>query len=135
MRENKQVFYEKYFDTNWNNIKKTWKGIKSLIPLRAVPSSVPTVIYFNNTDAITSHYDIANIFNNCFRSIAESTKKTYVNISHKQFSDYLANEIGSTIFLQLTDKQEIANIISSLNFKASGQNNIHYRILFLLIIS
>ena len=43
------------------------------------------------------------------------------------------NENGSTIFLQPTDKEEIANIISSLNSnKASGPNSIPYRILFLL---
>ena len=38
-----------------------------------------------------------------------------------------------TVFLQPTDKEEIANIISSLNSnKASGPNSIAYRILFLL---
>ena len=51
----------------------------------------------------------------------------------KHFSDYLSNESDSTIFLQPTDKEEIANIISSLNSsKASGPNSIPYRILFLL---
>ena len=49
------------------------------------------------------------------------------------FSDYLANENGSTIFLQLIEKEEIANYISSLNSKkASGPNSIPYRTLFLL---
>ena len=46
---------------------------------------------------------------------------------------HLSNESSSTIFLQPTDKEEIANIISSLNSnKASGPNSIPYRILFLL---
>ena len=46
---------------------------------------------------------------------------------------YLSNESDSTIFLQPTDKEEIANIISSLNSnKASGPNSIPYGILFLL---
>ena len=45
----------------------------------------------------------------------------------------LSNESDSTIFLQPTDKEEIANIISSLNSnKASGPSSIPYRILFLL---
>ena len=53
--------------------------------------------------------------------------------SHKHFSDYLSNENSSTIYLQPIDKEEIANIISSLNSnKASGPNSIPYRILFLL---
>ena len=45
---------------------------------------------------------------------------------------YLSNE-SSTTFLQPTDKEEIASIISSLNTnKASGPKSIPYRTLFLL---
>ena len=43
------------------------------------------------------------------------------------------NDNGSIIFLQPTDTEEIANIISSLkSSKGSGPNSIPYRILFLL---
>ena len=62
----------------------------------------------------TNAYDIANTFNNYFAPIAETTKRS-IKYSHKHFSDYLSNESSSTIFLQPTDKEEIANIISSLN--------------------
>ena len=34
MKKSKQAYYNKYFETNWNNIKNTWKGIKSLIYLK-----------------------------------------------------------------------------------------------------
>ena len=44
-----------------------------------------------------------------------------------------SNESSNTIFLQPTDKEEITNIIPSLNTnKTSGPNSITYRILFLL---
>ena len=50
--------------------------------------------------------------------------------SHKHFSDYLSNETSCTVFLQPTDTEEIANIISSLNTnKGSGPNNIPYNII------
>ena len=50
--------------------------------------------------------------------------KKNMKYSHKHFSDYLANENGNSIFLQPTDKEEIANIISSLTSnKASGPKN------------
>ena len=112
----------------WKNIKNTWKGIKSLISLKIVASSIPTVLSFDNGDTITNPYDIANTFNNYFASITETTKKSK-KYSHKHFSDYLSNESDSTIFLQPTDKEEIANIISSLNSsKASGPNSIRYRL-------
>ena len=54
--------------------------------------------------------------------------------TYKHSSDYLSNESDSTIFLQPTDKEEIANIIFSLDSrKASDPSSIPYRILFLLI--
>ena len=75
MKKSKQAYYDKYFERNWNNIKNTWKGIKSLISLKTKASSVPTVLSRENGDTITNPYDIANTFNNYFASIAETTKK------------------------------------------------------------
>ena len=132
MKKSKQAYYDKYFEQHWNNIKNTWKGIKSMISLKTVASNAPTVLSLDNGDTVTNPYDIANTFNNYFASIAETTKKK-TKYSHKHFSDYLSNENSSTIFLQPVDKEEIANIISSLNSnKASGPNSIPYRIFFLL---
>ena len=113
MKKSKQA-YDKYFERNWKNIKNTWKGIKSLISLKTVASHVPTVLSLDNGDTITNPYDIANTFNNYFASIAETMKKS-LKYSHKHFSDYISNETSSTIYLQTTDKEEIANIIFSLN--------------------
>ena len=78
MKKSKQVYYDKYFERNWNNIKNTWKGIKSLISLKTVASKVPTVPSLDNGKTITNPYDIANTFNNYFASTAETakTKKT-----------------------------------------------------------
>ena len=60
---------------NWNNIKNTWKEIKSLISLKTVAPNIPTVLSLDNGDTVTDPYDIANTFNNYFASIAETTKK------------------------------------------------------------
>ena len=43
MKKSKQAYYDKYFKRNWNNIKNTWKGIKSLISLKTVASSRPRI--------------------------------------------------------------------------------------------
>ena len=45
MKKSKQAYFDEYFEANWNNIKNTWKGIKSLITLKSVASNVPTVLY------------------------------------------------------------------------------------------
>ena len=132
MKKSKQAYYDRYFEKNRKSIKNTWKGIKSFISLKTVASSIPTVLSLDNGDTTTNPYDIANTFNNYFASIAETTKKS-IKYTHKHFSNYLSNESDSTIFLQPTDKEEIANIISSLNSsQASSPNSIPYRILFLL---
>ena len=86
MKKSKQAYYDKYFERNWNNIKNTWQAIKSLISLKTEASRVATVFSLDNGDTITSLYDIANTFNNCFASIAVTTK-TRLIYSHKHLSD------------------------------------------------
>ena len=76
MKKGKQAYYDQYFEKNWNNIKNTWKGIKSLLSITTKASSVPTVLSLDNVDTITNTYDIANTFNNYFFSIAETTKRS-----------------------------------------------------------
>ena len=88
MKKSKQVYYDKYLERNWNNIKNTWKGIKSLISLRTVASHVLTVLSLNNGDTITNPYDIANTFNNYFASVAETTKKKYIQINIFHFLSF-----------------------------------------------
>ena len=84
MKKSKQAYYDKYFERNQNNIKNTWKRIKSLISLKTVASGVPAVLTLDNGDTITNPYDIANTFNNYFASIAETTKKS-IKYTHKHF--------------------------------------------------
>ena len=75
MKKSKQAYYDKYFEKIWNNIKNTWKEIKSLISRKTVASNILTVLSLDNVDTVTNPYDIANTFNNYFASIAETTKK------------------------------------------------------------
>ena len=36
LKRNKQNYYKKYFESNLNNSKNTWKGIKSIITMKNV---------------------------------------------------------------------------------------------------
>ena len=75
MKKNKQSYYDKYFEKYWNNIKNTWKGIKCLISLKTVASSVLIVLSLDNADTISNTNDIADTFNNYFVSIDELQKE------------------------------------------------------------
>ena len=44
MKKRKEAYYNKHFETSWNNIKNTSKGIKPLVSLKTVASSAPTVL-------------------------------------------------------------------------------------------
>ena len=44
MKKSKLAYYDRYFEKNWKKIKNSWKGIKSLISLKTVASSIPTVL-------------------------------------------------------------------------------------------
>ena len=66
MKKSTQTYYDKYFEKNCDNIKNTWKGMKSLISLKIKTSSVPTVLPLENGDTIFNPYDVANTFNNLY---------------------------------------------------------------------
>ena len=72
--------------------------IKSLIFLKTVVPSAPTMLSRYNDNTVTNPYDIANTFNNYFVSIAETTKNN-TKYLHKHFSD-LRNILGMSVIAQ-----------------------------------
>ena len=131
MKRSKQNYYKKYFESNLNNSKNAWKGIKSIITIKNAILTVPrTLSHGENT--IINPCEIANVFNNYFTSVADTAKQN-INYSHKRFSEYLKHQCSNSIFTQPTDREEIANIISSLNInKTCGPFSIPNKILILL---
>ena len=106
MKKSKQVYYDKYFEKNWNNIKNTGKGIKSLISLKTVASNVPTVLSLDNGNTIINPYDIANTFDNYFASIAETTKNIYIYIRINIFLIIFQMKIVTQYFCNLLIKRK-----------------------------
>ena len=114
-----------------NNSKNTWKGIKSIITMKNVISTVPRTLSHGVNTTINA-CEIANVSNNYFASFVETAKKN-INYSQKHFSEYLKHQCNNPIFIQPTDSEEIANIISSRNIsKACGPFSISNKILILL---
>ena len=99
LKKSKENYYKKCFESNWNNAKIIWKGIKSLITLKDITSSVPRTIS-HGENLITNPYYIANI-NNYFSSIVDTVKEN-IKYSHKHFSVYLNNQCKNSIFSLLT---------------------------------
>ena len=36
LKQSKTNYYNHYFETNWNSIKNTWKGIKSILNIKSI---------------------------------------------------------------------------------------------------
>ena len=118
MKQSKQIYYTKYFENNWNNIKNTWKGIKTIISIKNITTTVPHSIEFNYR-TITDPEAMSNVSN--------------IKFLPKHYTDYLSHTNTNTFFLTPTDKNEISFIISSLDsHKSSGPNSIPVKILKLL---
>ena len=130
-KQSKTNYYNHYFEANWNSIKNTWKGIKSILNIKNICGEIPKTLTVDGT-TISNPMEISNIFNNYFSSIASKTKLN-ISFSHKHFSDFLKNRSNISFFVSPTDKTEIENVISSLDSnKSVGPNSIPTKILKLL---
>ena len=74
-KKSKTNYYNHYFKTTWDNIKNTWKVIKSILNINNTNSNIPKILASNDTTSAES-VEIANIFNNLFTSIAAKTKES-----------------------------------------------------------
>ena len=83
MKESKQIYYAQYFESNWNSIRNTWKGIKTIISIKNITTTIPHSIEFNNR-TITDPTTMSNVFNNYFTSIAEKTKSIHKKHTYTQ---------------------------------------------------
>ena len=129
---------------NWNNIKNIQKGIKSLISLKTVVTTAPTVFSLDNSDTIANPYDISNTFNNYFASVAETTHKSIkysLNIFETIFQikvvvQYFCNLLGdlfnlSCITYVLLSVLKTAKVVLVFN-KDSKLDYSYYRPISLL---
>ena len=73
MKRSKTNYYNLYFGINWNNLKNTWKKIKSILSIKPNPSDIPKILNTNDS-TITNPVEIANVFSNYFSCIASETK-------------------------------------------------------------
>ena len=69
IKQNKKDYYDKYFKDNINNMKNTWKGIRSIISLQKTTNHSPQIISPEG-HTVTDPRAIANTFDSLFCSVA-----------------------------------------------------------------
>ena len=60
LKESKQIYYTKYFESNWNNIRNTWKGIKTIISIKNITTAIPQCFYVQHFLQHSDYGDFKN---------------------------------------------------------------------------
>ena len=130
IRSKKRKYYEDFFNENSNNLRNTWRGIKSIINLDKNSSSPNSLIRENKL--ITDPKEVATEFNKYFSNIAENLQ-SQIHTEGQNFQNYLKNPNQNTIFLKATSNIEILNTITThIKKKGSGPHSIPHNILHLI---
>ena len=73
LKQSKTNYYNHYFQTNWNSIKNTWKGLQSILNIKNISADIPKTLTVDGT-IISNSMEILNILYNYFSSVATKTK-------------------------------------------------------------
>ena len=131
IRLSKKNHYQTYFTQNSADLKKTWKGIKSVINIKSASESLPSSMLINDTSE-SDPTKIAEGFNSFFSSIAEKLQGNIYSVN-TDYKKYLSNRVDTNFVMHSADTEEILRIILSLNnSKSSGPNSIPTDVLKLL---
>ena len=123
IKASKSIYYQKSFEINKLNLRKTWEGIREIINIKQTKGQIINALN-NGDDIISENNKIAEKLNNHFCKIAETIENEIPKGKNK-FSDSLKNQMEQSFFISPTTSDEIESQIKHLkNHKASGPNSI-----------
>ena len=133
LKKSKKKYYTNYFEVNKNDIKNTWKGIKSIINTNNVIS--PKISQLNiNGKIIDDPQGIANGVNNFFVNVGPNTEKEIPLTPPDRIAPvyYLKNRNQFNFIVAHISTEEILDIIKSLENKSTGPSSIPIKLLSLI---
>ena len=124
LKKSKAAYFKNLFETNKQNMRKTWDIIKSLICGKSAESTKK--IFFNN-EVYTDSSAIANIFNTYFTSIGLtlSNELETTNLDPMQSVPHVTN----TIYLTPVTDMECSKYIASLKVNTQGTDELPVKML------
>ena len=96
-RESEKTYYQNFFKENSDNIKNTWKRIKSIISFLSMP-----MYMMDKNEKISDPTAISNHFNKYFSNIGKHLQDQIFQ-NGKHFSEYLDANNPHTFFITPTD--------------------------------
>jgi hypothetical protein len=131
LRDSFKEHYKNFFEENSNNLRKTWRGIKSIIQISTSNKSDNISLMIENK-LINDPTEVANEFNNYFSNVAKKLQTKIIS-QGQDFRKYLKHGSNKTFYISPTEKNEIIDMINLLDIKkSSGPNSIPPKILLLI---
>ena len=92
LKESKARYFQNYFSTNSQNMKKLWAGIKTIISHKSSTSSSINKIKGKDGNVTSDPSKMPNIFNDFYVNVADGITKT-IPLTPKSPLDYLSNRM------------------------------------------
>ena len=114
----KSKYFEKCFDENKNDMKKTWFTINDMLHRNKFKNCIPEA-FNHDGNIIKDQSKIAEELNNFFINIGPSIVENMVNENNKHFGQYLTDHYDCRLrFKTITESDTIA-IINNIKAKKS----------------
>ena len=126
-RASKTLHYKNFFSSHSKNVRKTWKGIKSIISIRQTIDCHSSSLMVNG-EMTNDPLKIANSYNNYFSNIADKLQNK-INSTGVDFSSYLGTPTEQTFLFEPAGNRETLWIIAFLGNKSLGPNSLPNEVL------
>ena len=131
IRDAKRLYYQRLFQENKNNGRKTWQLLNEVTSRRQCKISVFPSVFSDNLDNKYDGSTISDGFNNFFASVGTTLEKD-IPASDSSPMDHLREPTYDEYNDNLsTTSEEIKTVIKSLNPVGGGLDNISTEILML----
>ena len=131
VKNSKIEHYQNLFSENSNDLRTTWRGIKSIININSRETISSTALKIN--DKISNEpSEVANEFNTYYKNVAKDLQDK-IHTVNQNFESYLTESHESSFFLSPTNPFEVLDTINlTINNKSTGPNSIPNCILDLI---
>ena len=131
LKKLKKEYYSQYFEDNYNNSKKIWEGIRSIININKLKSSCINQLKVNEK-VIDNPKNIVDSLNDFFVNVGPNTEKSIPHNPVVNPEKYLINRNQHEFIISNISTDEVMDIINQLQSKSTGPHSIPVNLLKLI---
>ena len=131
IKQSKKIYYNNYFNKYSSDMKKMWKGIRSIVNIKQ--STAPQITQLNiNGKLVNNPVGIAEKVNDFFVNIGPETENCIPKVVNSSPGTFLKNR-NQFNFVIAHISEEVVDIINSLSNKSTGIHSIPLNLLIIIM--